>query len=187
MEEAKKLQHNRELTMSCGFKVLGQDPLISPDLLQHEVPAVGSPFRSINAMNHAYQRLQTAKSAETVLKGRRDAISVITGATDKLLVIVGPCSIHDPESAKEYAGRLKAVADKLQDELVIIMRAYLEKPRTTVGWKGLINDPDIDESFHINKGLRISRGLFVDLTDMGVPIASEMLDTVSPQVFSHPA
>lgn len=116
-----------------------------------------------------------------MLRGRRDAISIITGTSDKLLVIVGPCSIHDPETALEYAGRLKELAEKLQDDLVIVMRAYLEKPRTTVGWKGLINDPDIDESFHINKGLRVSRQLFVDLTSMGMPIASEMLDTVSPQ------
>lgn len=82
----------------------------------------------------------------------------------------------------EYASRLKTLREKLQDDLVIVMRAYLEKPRTTVGWKGLINDPDIDESFQINKGLRVSRQLFVDLTNFGVPIASEMLDTVSPQV-----
>lgn len=116
-----------------------------------------------------------------MLRGRREAISIITGTSDKLLVIVGPCSIHDPQSALEYAGLLKEVAERLQDELVIVMRAYLEKPRTTVGWKGLINDPDIDESFQINKGLRVSRQLFVDLTSMGMPIASEMLDTVSPQ------
>lgn len=94
---------------------------------------------------------------------------------------MGPCSIHDPEAAIEYAGRLKAMADKLSNELCIIMRAYLEKPRTTVGWKGLINDPDIDETFNINKGLRVSRKLYVDLTSSGLPIASEMLDTISPQ------
>lgn len=95
--------------------------------------------------------------------------------------MVGPCSIHDPETAIEYCQRLKALADKLNNELCIIMRAYLEKPRTTVGWKGLINDPDIDESYKINKGLRVSRKLFCDLTAQGMPIASEMLDTISPQ------
>jgi len=116
-----------------------------------------------------------------VFKGRNDSIEVLTGASDKLLVIVGPCSIHDPEMAKEYASRLIALREEVDDDLVIIMRAYLEKPRTTVGWKGLINDPDIDESFQINKGLRVSRGLFLDLTGMGIPIASEMLDTISPQ------
>jgi 3-deoxy-7-phosphoheptulonate synthase len=97
------------------------------------------------------------------------------------MVMVGPCSIHDPATAVEYCHRLKAVADKLQDDIFIVMRAYLEKPRTTVGWKGLINDPDIDESFQINKGLRVSRKLFCDLTATGMPIASEMLDTISPQ------
>ncbi|KAA8892783.1 hypothetical protein FN846DRAFT_981853 [Sphaerosporella brunnea] len=147
---------------SEDVRVVGQDPLIPPSLLQHELPA-------------------TPRSKATVLQGRKDAISVITGASDKLLVIVGPCSIHDPETAKEYAQRLLALLPSLSDDLVLIMRAYLEKPRTTVGWKGLINDPDIDESFQINKGLRVSRGLFLSLTDMGVPIASEMLDTVSPQ------
>lgn len=113
--------------------------------------------------------------------GRKGAVKIINGKSDKLLVIVGPCSIHDPEAAYEYAARLRPIAEKLQDDLLIVMRAYLEKPRTTVGWKGLINDPDIDESFKINKGLRVSRQLFCKLTDMGVPIASEMLDTISPQ------
>ena len=98
--------------------------------------------------------------------------------------MVGPCSIHDPATALEYAARLRELADKLSGDLSIIMRAYLEKPRTTVGWKGLINDPDIDETFKINKGLRISRQLFVDLTASGMPIASEMLDTISPQFLS---
>jgi 3-deoxy-7-phosphoheptulonate synthase len=124
---------------------------------------------------------QTEASKATVLKGRQDSISVITGESDKLLVIVGPCSIHDPETAYEYAKLLIALRDELKDDLVIIMRAYLEKPRTTVGWKGLINDPDIDESFQINKGLQVSRELFVQLNNMGIPIASEMLDTISPQ------
>ena len=95
--------------------------------------------------------------------------------------MVGPCSIHDPAAALEYAGRLKKLAQELSSDLCIIMRAYLEKPRTTVGWKGLINDPDINESYKINKGLRISRQLYADLTSLGMPIASEMLDTISPQ------
>jgi 3-deoxy-7-phosphoheptulonate synthase len=142
--------------------VLGQDPLIPPQLLLSEIPITNSSLR-------------------TVIQGRKDAIEIIMGRSDRLLVICGPCSLHDPETALEYAGRLKALADKLSDDLCIIMRAYLEKPRTTVGWKGLINDPDIDESFKINKGLRISRQLFCDLTSSGMPIASEMLDTISPQ------
>jgi 3-deoxy-7-phosphoheptulonate synthase len=95
--------------------------------------------------------------------------------------MVGPCSIHDPEAALEYARRLLDLSRKLEADLCVIMRAYLEKPRTTVGWKGLINDPEINETFKINKGLRLSRQLFCDLTNLGMPIASEMLDTISPQ------
>ena len=103
--------------------------------------------------------------------------------TDKrrLLVVVGPCSIHDPPTALDYCDRLLKLKEKYKDELLIVMRSYLEKPRTTVGWKGLINDPDIDHSFNINKGLRVSRQMFADLTKKGMPIASEMLDTISPQ------
>ncbi|MCJ1251719.1 3-deoxy-7-phosphoheptulonate synthase [Trapelia coarctata] len=143
-------------------RVLGYDPLIPPQLLQAEIPA-------------------PANALHTVLAGRLEAIQIITQQSDRLLVICGPCSIHDPTTAVEYAARLRQLADKLSGDLCIIMRAYLEKPRTTVGWKGLINDPDIDETFKINKGLRVSRKLFVDLTSSGMPIASEMLDTISPQ------
>ncbi|KAH8698317.1 phospho-2-dehydro-3-deoxyheptonate aldolase [Talaromyces proteolyticus] len=142
--------------------VLGYDPLLSPRYLQAEVP---SPEASV----------------KTVQSGRNQAIEIIEQRDDRLLVVVGPCSIHDPETALEYAHRLKALSDKLSSDLCIIMRAYLEKPRTTVGWKGLVNDPDINESFNINKGLRVSRKLYADLTSLGIPIASEMLDTISPQ------
>ncbi|KAL2147551.1 hypothetical protein VTI28DRAFT_8806 [Corynascus sepedonium] len=144
------------------MRVLGQDPLIPPALLISEIP-------------------MPEEALQTVIKGRKDAVGVIMGRNDRLLVIVGPCSIHDPTTAIEYASRLKALSDKLSEDLVIVMRAYLEKPRTTVGWKGLINDPDIDETFQINKGLRVSRQLFRDLTSTGMPIATEMLDTISPQ------
>ena len=150
------------MLMSDHNAVLGQDPLIPPQLLLSEIPI-------------------TKSALKTVIKGRQDAVEIIMGENDRLLVIVGPCSIHDPATALEYCTRLKALAEKLSGDLCIIMRAYLEKPRTTVGWKGLINDPDIDESYQINKGLRISRQLFCDLTSMGMPIASEMLDTISPQ------
>ncbi|CAG8977890.1 hypothetical protein HYALB_00001767 [Hymenoscyphus albidus] len=148
--------------VSDDVRILGQDPLIPPALLVSEIP-------------------MTPESLKTVIKGRKDAVECIMGTSDRLLVICGPCSLHDPVTALEYCSRIKALSDKLSDDLVIIMRAYLEKPRTTVGWKGLINDPDIDESFKINKGLRISRQLFSDLTSAGMPIASEMLDTISPQ------
>merc|ERR1711977_184174 len=143
-------------------RILGQDPLIAPNLLLSEVPI-------------------SKDSLDAVLQGRREAVDIVTGSNDRLLVVVGPCSIHDPAAALEYAARLKELSDKLSNDLCIIMRAYLEKPRTTVGWKGLINDPDLDESFKINKGLRISRQLFCDLTNSGMPIATEMLDTISPQ------
>ncbi|WEW59057.1 3-deoxy-7-phosphoheptulonate synthase [Emydomyces testavorans] len=143
-------------------RILGYDPLLSPQFLQKEVRAPSS-------------------AIETVRSGREQVIEVIEQRDDRLLVVVGPCSIHDPDTALEYARRLKTLSAKLKSDLCIIMRAYLEKPRTTVGWKGLINDPDIDGSFNINKGLRISRKLYADLNSLGVPIASEMLDTISPQ------
>ena len=142
--------------------MLGYDPLIPPQLLTSELPAPES-------------------SLPTVLRGRKEAIEIIKQRDDRLLVVCGPCSLHDPATNVEYCSRLVKLAEKLNDDLCIIMRAYLEKPRTTVGWKGLINDPDIDESYQINKGLRVSRKLFCDLTSQGMPIASEMLDTISPQ------
>lgn len=143
-------------------RILGYDPLASPALLQVQIPA-------------------TPTSLETAKRGRREAIDIITGKDDRVLVIVGPCSIHDLEAAQEYALRLKKLSDELKGDLSIIMRAYLEKPRTTVGWKGLINDPDVNNTFNINKGLQSARQLFVNLTNIGLPIGSEMLDTISPQ------
>lgn len=125
----------------------------------------------------------TEKSRETVLKGRDDACKILNGEDDRLIIVVGPCSIHDPVAALDYASRLEKAAEKYSGELLLVMRAYLEKPRTTVGWKGLINDPEIDGSFQINKGLRIARKLFVELTQK-LPIAGEMLDTISPQFLS---
>ena len=126
----------------------------------------------------------TDAAAQTTLEARADIHKILTGEDDRLLVIVGPCSIHDPKAAKEYAQQLKAVKDKLQDDLLIVMRVYFEKPRTTVGWKGLINDPDIDSSFNINKGLRIARKLLLDLNTLGMPSATEYLDLITPQYIS---
>ena len=117
----------------------------------------------------------------TVLRGRQEAWDILNQRDDRLLVVVGPCSIHDPVMAVEYAKLLKVLADVLSDDLCIIMRCYLEKPRTTVGWKGLINDPDVNETYHINKGLRVARGLMSTITGNDLPIATEMLDTISPQ------
>lgn len=118
-----------------------------------------------------------------MLQGRKEVAAVVNGndEKDRLLVIIGPCSIHDPEAALTYCDMLLKEREKHKDELLIVMRSYLEKPRTTVGWKGLINDPDIDGSFKINKGLRLARQMFVDLTSKGMPIACELLDTISPQ------
>jgi 3-deoxy-7-phosphoheptulonate synthase len=106
---------------------------------------------------------------------------ILNGDDRRFAVIVGPCSIHDTTAALEYAGRLKEAADRYAGQLVILMRAYFEKPRTVVGWKGLINDPDLDESYHINKGLRLARKLLLDINELGVPTASEFLDTQIPQ------
>ena len=120
-------------------------------------------------------------ASETVFHHRTAIHEILHGKDDRLVVIVGPCSIHDASAARDYAQRLKPLIDELAEDLCIIMRVYFEKPRTTVGWKGLINDPDMDESFHINKGLRLARSLLLDLNKKGVPAATEYLDLISPQ------
>jgi 3-deoxy-7-phosphoheptulonate synthase len=123
----------------------------------------------------------TESASETVYKTRRAIHKILHGEDDRLIVIVGPCSVHDPAAAREYASRLKPLVTNLVNELCIVMRVYFEKPRTTVGWKGLINDPDMDESFHINKGLSLARHLLLDLAEEGVPAGTEYLDLISPQ------
>lgn len=125
--------------------------------------------------------LQSLNSVSTIARGRNDAHDVLVGNSDRLIAVVGPCSLHDPDAALEYCEKLTKTADELSDDLVVIMRAYVEKPRTTVGWKGLINDPGLNETYQINRGLTVARKLFCQLTNMGMPVASEMLDTVSPQ------
>jgi len=126
----------------------------------------------------------TETAAKTILQARTDIHKVLTGEDDRLVVIVGPCSIHDTKAACEYAGLLKTVKEELKKELIIIMRVYFEKPRTTVGWKGLINDPELNYSFDINKGLRVARQLLLDLNNQGVPAATEYLDLITPQYIS---
>jgi 3-deoxy-7-phosphoheptulonate synthase len=121
------------------------------------------------------------KSAKLVYETRAAIHRILHGADDRLLVIMGPCSIHDVKAAREYAGRLKRERDRLAGELLVVMRVYFEKPRTTVGWKGLINDPKLDGSFRINEGLRIARELLLDLDEMGVPVGCEFLDMITPQ------
>ncbi len=106
---------------------------------------------------------------------------IINGQDDRLLVVIGPCSIHDPAAAMDYARRLQALRTHYQDTLEVVMRVYFEKPRTTVGWKGLINDPYLDESYRIDEGLRIARQLLIDINRLGLPAGSEFLDVISPQ------
>ena len=144
------------------LRIAGINPLISPAVLAYYLPL-------------------TEQASELVASTRAQADAILRGDDDRLLVVVGPCSIHDPEAALEYAAKLKKEAERLKDDVLVIMRVYFEKPRTTVGWKGLINDPPLDDSFDINHGLRIARGLLLDLANMGVPSGTEFLDTISPQ------
>ncbi len=123
----------------------------------------------------------TERAAETVYETRQAIHRILHGADDRLLVIMGPCSIHDVKAAHEYAGKLKEAKDRLAGNLLVVMRVYFEKPRTTVGWKGLINDPNLDGSFRINEGLRMARRLLLDLNEMGMPAACEFLDMITPQ------
>ena len=137
-------------------------PLISPAILLEEMP--------------------TSDRASNVVAGARAAIAdAIAGADPRLVVIAGPCSIHDTAAALDYARRLARLATRYEDHLIIVMRSYFEKPRTSIGWKGLINDQDLDESYHINKGLRLARRLLLDVNELGLPTASEFLDTQVPQ------
>ena len=126
----------------------------------------------------------TDAAAETVADARRTIHRILSGEDDRLLVIVGPCSIHDPAAAREYAGLLREAAQAHASDLFVVMRVYFEKPRTTVGWKGLINDPDLNDTFQINKGLHLARQLLLDLADMGLPTGTEYLDLISPQYYA---
>ncbi|NOX75224.1 MAG: 3-deoxy-7-phosphoheptulonate synthase AroG [Gammaproteobacteria bacterium] len=123
-------------------------------------------------------------AARTVATTRQAVHNILTGKDDRLLVVIGPCSIHDPGAALEYASRLKKTRDELVDDLLIVMRVYFEKPRTTVGWKGLINDPRLDGSFEINEGLHLARKLLLDVNNMGIPAGTEFLDLITPQYIS---
>jgi 3-deoxy-7-phosphoheptulonate synthase len=135
--------------------------------------------RSPKSMHEQYPISERA--AATVFGARREIQRILQGEDDRLLVVVGPCSVHDPSAALEYAGRLLPLRAELAQDLLVVMRVYFEKPRTTVGWKGLINDPNLDGSFEINKGLCLARKLLLDLAEMGVPAGTEFLDLISPQ------
>lgn len=123
----------------------------------------------------------TSRAAETVSSTRQEIHNILHGKDDRLLVVVGPCSIHDPNAAVEYAKNLKLIREEIAGDLLVVMRVYFEKPRTTVGWKGLINDPNLDDSYEINKGLRLARQLLLDINDLGVPAGTEFLDLITPQ------
>ncbi|QRF63175.1 3-deoxy-7-phosphoheptulonate synthase (plasmid) [Variovorax paradoxus] len=151
-----------ETTRIDDVRIGAVRPLMTPALLQERVPVRDNTL--------------------ALVEGARAAIAdVLHGRDDRLVVVVGPCSIHDHDQAIEYAQRLKKVADSLQDDLLIVMRAYFEKPRTTVGWKGYINDPHLDGSFAINEGLERARRLLLELTTLGLPTGTEFLDLLSPQ------
>ncbi|KAF1330966.1 3-deoxy-7-phosphoheptulonate synthase, partial [Globisporangium splendens] len=146
-------------------RITGIRPLIPPAILLEEIPL-------------------NSKMTQTINRGRQGVANVLRRVDDRLVVVVGPCSIHDVEAAIDYAKRLLVVSKELEKDLLIVMRVYFEKPRTTVGWKGLINDPDLNGTFNINKGLRVARELLARINEMGLPAGCEFLDTMSPQFIS---
>ena len=154
--------HSQEASRTDDLRIVEMKQLLSPQELIDEVPV-------------------TSEAGETVVQARSAIQDVLAGRDDRLVIIVGPCSIHDPESARAYAERLAKEHSKYRDELFVVMRVYFEKPRTTVGWKGLINDPGLDDSFQINRGLRLARGLLGEINSMGLPTGTEFLDLISPQ------
>ncbi|GAB0147788.1 3-deoxy-7-phosphoheptulonate synthase AroG [Marichromatium sp. PS1] len=145
------------------------------DLRIREIKEVRSP-------KALHEEFPLSEAASATVYGTRHAIQrILHGEDDRLLVIIGPCSVHDPDAAIEYARKLKPLRERFAEQLQVVMRVYFEKPRTTVGWKGLINDPGLDGSFEINQGLGIARKLLLDLNDMGMPAGTEFLDLISPQ------
>lgn len=153
IDTARDLDDQRTLSMS---------PLAAPSEIRAEHPADGA-------------------VAATVRAGRGATVDILTGRDDRLMVVVGPCSVHDTEAALDYARRLAAKAEEHRENLHVVMRVYFEKPRTTLGWKGLINDPHLDGSFDVNTGLRMGRKLLVDITEIGLPVGCEFLDPITPQ------
>ncbi|NKB62403.1 MAG: 3-deoxy-7-phosphoheptulonate synthase [Gammaproteobacteria bacterium] len=149
-------------TITDDLRIASIEQVISPAEINKELPINES-------------------AASTTLKTRQDIHNILTGSDDRLLVVTGPCSIHDTKAAVEYAERLLPLKEKYRDQLLIVMRVYFEKPRTTVGWKGLINDPDLNDTYDINKGLRAARKLLLDLNTMGMPAGTEYLDIITPQ------
>jgi 3-deoxy-7-phosphoheptulonate synthase len=140
-------------------------PLLTPALILHQLPL-------------------STEQATVVLRGRDEIAAILNGDDDRLLAVVGPCSVHDIEAALEYAHLLSATASDLEDDLCVAMRVYFEKPRTTIGWKGMINDPHLDESGDVNTGLRMARGLLLDVLSLDLPVGCEFLDPIMPQYIS---
>jgi 3-deoxy-7-phosphoheptulonate synthase len=149
-------------TNTDDLRIQNLRELVVPEALIAELPAEGPLAEHVNASRGVIQ-------------------SILDQADDRLVVVVGPCSIHDPEAAMDYAARLKTLADEVSEDIFVVMRVYFEKPRTTVGWKGLINDPHLDNSFDVNEGLRRARQLLLDINGVGLPTATEYLDLISPQ------
>lgn len=145
-----------------NLNVNSQEVLITPEELKNELPL-------------------SAAATESVIQGRQSVRDILDGKDHRIMLVIGPCSIHNVEEAIEYAKRLKKLADEVSDTLFIIMRVYFEKPRTTVGWKGLVNDPYLNDSFKIEEGLHIGRQLLIDIAEIGLPTATEALDPISPQ------
>ncbi|MGO1693427.1 MAG: 3-deoxy-7-phosphoheptulonate synthase [Marinobacter sp.] len=145
-----------------NLNVASQEALITPETLKQDMPLAGN-------------------AAQTVANGRQAIYDIIDGKDHRLFLVVGPCSIHDTEAARDYAARLKKLSDEVSDTLLIVMRVYFEKPRTTVGWKGLINDPHLNDTFDIERGLHLGRRLLLDINELGLPVATEALDPISPQ------
>ncbi|MEW6703804.1 MAG: 3-deoxy-7-phosphoheptulonate synthase [Pseudomonadota bacterium] len=160
--EAGVADATQDTTRIDDVRISAVRPLISPALLQDDLPV-------------------PASAQALVERCRADIASVLHGGDDRLVAVVGPCSIHDHDEALEYARLLKRAADALRGELLVVMRVYFEKPRTTVGWKGYINDPQLDGSFRINEGLRRARQLLLEITELGLPTGTEFLDLLSPQ------
>ncbi|MBL7685934.1 MAG: 3-deoxy-7-phosphoheptulonate synthase [Deltaproteobacteria bacterium] len=155
-----------DLKTIINTNVAGFHLLPSPNEIQKQLPA-------------------SEKSLQTIAQGRQHIKNILDGKDSRLFVVIGPCSIHDPKAALEYAERLSKVAREVEDQLLLVMRVYFEKPRTTVGWKGLINDPHMDDSFQIETGIKMARQILLQVTDLGLPTATEALDPIMPQYLAE--
>lgn len=148
------------------INVLSFKPLITPDEIRQEIPLPDA-------------------TIDTVVFSRQAIANILSGKDPRKIIIIGPCSIHDPQSALEYAQKLQVLAKEVSETLLIVMRTYFEKPRTTIGWKGFINDPKLDNSFQMNEGLRLARKLLIEITEQGMPVATEALDPITPQYLAE--